>query len=316
MVRRLEPEGSVGARRRRGLGRCYNSRLWRRPRRPTFEEIGVTPDQYCQDKAAQRGSSFYYSSLLLSPDRRNALTALQAWRQELDAIVDESHDAGLAHQRLDWWRAELRRLYDGGASHPVSQALHPHLGALPQTEMAEVLDGTEMDLAQSRYLDEIGLARYCRATGGTFGKLAARVLGHTDPHTLEAAEKLGLSLQRVRIMRDIGKDARLGRIYIPVDTLQRFEVPAADILQSRHSDRFVALMREQATQARALYREALAALPRPDRRAQRAGLAFAAIQHALLDEIEASGFQVLNQRIDLTPMRKLWIAWKTWLKNG
>lgn len=276
----------------------------------------MTPDQYCQDKAAQSGSSFYYSSLLLPSDRRNALTALQAWRQELDAIVNENHDAGVAHQRLDWWRAELRRLYDGGAAHPVSQALQPHLDALPQAEMAEMLAATEMDLAQSRYLDEIGLLRYCRASGGTFGKLMARVLGHSDPRTLDAAEQLGLSLQRVRIVKDIGGDARHGRIYIPVDTLQRFEVPAADILQSRHSDRFVALMREQATQARALYGEALAALPRADRRSQRAQLAFAAIQHALLDEIEASDFQVLNQHIDLTPMRKLWIAWKTWLKNG
>ncbi|MBV8273333.1 MAG: presqualene diphosphate synthase HpnD [Cupriavidus sp.] len=276
----------------------------------------MTPDQYCQDKAAQSGSSFYYSSLLLPPERRRALTALHAWRLELDAIVGESHDAGLAHQRLDWWRAELRRLYDGSASHPVCLALQPHLGLLPQTEMAEVLEGTEMDLAQSRYLDEIGLARYCRATGGAFARLAARLLGYTDPRTLESAEKLGLSMQRVRILREVGQDARNGRIYIPVETLQRFEVPAADILQSRHSERFVTLMREQAAQARALYREALDMLPRPDRRPQRASLAFAAIQHALLDEIEASEFQVLSQRIALTPMRKLWIAWKTWLKNG
>jgi len=123
-------------------------------------------------------------------------------------------------------------------------------------------------------------------------------------------------MQRVRILREVGHDARNGRIYIPVETLQRFEVPAADILQSRHSERFVTLMREQAAQARALYREALDMLPRPDRRPQRASLAFAAIQHALLDEIEASEFQVLNQRIALTPMRKLWISWKTWLKNG
>lgn len=275
----------------------------------------MTPDQYCQDKAATSGSSFYYSSLLLPPERRRALTALQAWRLELDAIVHEDHDAGVALQRLDWWRAELRRLYDGTPNHPVSLALQPHLASLPQAEMSQVLDGTEMDLAQSRYFDDAALGRYARLVGGTVGRLTARLLGFTDPLTLDAGEKLGLSQMRVRIIREVGRDARQGRIYIPVETLQRFEVPAADIMQSRHSAPFVTLMRDQAAQARALYQEALALLPRADRRAQRAALALAAIHHALLDEIEASDFQVLTQRISLTPMRKLWVAWKTWLRN-
>ncbi|WP_130390284.1 presqualene diphosphate synthase HpnD [Cupriavidus agavae] len=275
----------------------------------------MTPDQYCQDKAAKSGSSFYYSALRLPPERRQALTALQAWRIELDAIVHENHDAGVALQRLDWWRAELRRLYDGQGAHPVSQALRPSLDLLPQAEMTQVLDGSEMDLAQSRYIDEAALAKYSRAVGGTFGRLSARVLGCSDPQTLAAAEKLGLSQLRIRILREMGSDARQGRIYIPVDTLQRFEVPAADIMQSRHAEPFVAMMRDQAAQARALYREALDTLPRADRRALRALLALAAIHHALLDEIEASQFQVLTQRIALTPMRKLWLAWKTWLRN-
>ncbi len=286
------------------------------PPPPHQKEIGVTPDQYCQDKAAKSGSSFYYSSLLLSPDRRRALTALQAWRLELDAIVHENHDAGVALQRLDWWRAELRRLYEGSPNHPVSLALLPFLAALPQAEMSQVLDGTEMDLAQSRYFDEGALGRYCRLVGGTLGKLTARLLGFTDERTLESAEKLGLSQMRIRIVREVGHDARQGRVYIPVDTLQRFEVPVADIMQSRHSPQFVTMMRDQASLARTLYQEALALLPRADRRAQRAALALAAIHHALLDEIEASDFQVLTQRIALTPMRKLWLAWKTWLRNG
>jgi phytoene synthase len=276
----------------------------------------VTPDQYCQEKAAKSGSSFYYSSLLLPPERRRAATALQAWRLELDAIVHENHDAGVALQRLDWWRAEIRRLYDGQPSHPVSHALHPYLADLPQAEMTQVMDGTEMDLAQSRYFDDAALGKYCRAVGATLGKLNARLLGFTDPRTLDAAERLGMAQLQVRIVREVGHDARQGRIYIPVSTLQRFEVPAADIMQSRSSDQFVALMQDQATTARTLYHDALALLPRADRRAQRAALALAAIHQALLDEIEASHFQVLSQRIALTPMRKLWIAWKTWLRNG
>jgi phytoene synthase len=277
----------------------------------------VTPDQYCQDKAAPGGSLPYYSFLFLPTERRRAITALYAFRRELEAIIDESHDAGVAHQRLDWWRGELRRLYDGQPSHPVTQALQPHIApcGLPQSEFSEMLDGMEMDLTQTRYLDEAGLKRYCQCAGGAMGVLSARVLGFSDPRTLDFARQLGLSMQRATIVRDVGEDARQGRIYLPVDTLQRHEVPAADILQSRYSERFVALMREQAEVARTLYREALALLPRQDRRAQRAALVMAAISHAQLDEIEASQFQVLTQRIALTPMRMLWIAWKTWLRN-
>ena len=277
----------------------------------------MTPDQYCQDKAAPGGSLPYYSFLFLPPERRRAITALHAFRRERETIIDDSHDAGVAHQRLDWWRGELRRLYDGQPSHPVTQALQPHIApcGLPQSEFSEMLDGMEMDLTQTRYLDEAGLKRYCQCAGGAMGVLSARVLGFSDPRTLDFARQLGLSMQRATIVRDVGEDARQGRIYLPVDTLQRHEVPAADILQSRHSERFVALMREQAEVARTLYREALALLPRQDRRAQRAALVMAAISHAQLDEIEASQFQVLTQRIALTPMRMLWIAWKTWLRN-
>ena len=277
----------------------------------------MTPDQYCQDKAAPGGSLPYYSFLFLPPERRHAITALHAFRREVEAIIDESHDAGVAHQRLDWWRGELRRLYDGQPSHPVTQALQPHIApcGLPQSEFSDVLDGLEMDLTQTRYLDEAGLKRYCQCAGGAVGVLSARALGFSDPRTLDFARQLGLSMQRATIVRDVGEDARQGRIYLPVDTLQRHEVPAADILQSRHSERFVALMREQAEVARTLYREALALLPRQDRRAQRAALVMAALSHAQLDEIEASQFQVLTQRIALTPMRMLWIAWKTWLRN-
>lgn len=284
---------------------------------PNRFETGVTPDQYCQDKAAQSGSSFYYSFLFLPPERRRAITALYAWCREVDDVVDDTHDAGLAHQQLDWWRGELRRLYEGAPTHPVTKALQPHLAdcGLPASEMSEVLDGMEMDLTQTRYLDEAGLTRYCHCVAGVVGTLSARIFGYTDPNTLLFADKLGLSLQLVNIIRDVGEDARRGRIYLPVDTLQRFQVPASEILKGQHSDRFVALMQYEAGRARALYREALALLPRQDRRAQRAGLVMAAIYYALLDEIEHSDFQVLNQRIALTPLRKLWIAWKTWLGN-
>lgn len=278
----------------------------------------MTPDQYCQEKAAQSGSSFYYSFLFLPPERRRAITALYAWCREVDDVVDETHDTSLAQQQMAWWHAELKRLFAGEPTHPTTKALQPHLPScgLTQAMMAEVLEGMEMDLAQTRYLDEIGLDRYCHCVAGVVGTMSARIFGYSDPRTLDFAEKMGLSLQLVNIIRDVGEDARRGRIYLPVNVLQRFEVPAADIMQGRHSDRFVALMQYHADRARAFYREALDLLPPADRRAQRAGLLMGAIYQTLLDEIEASRYQVLNQRISLTPMRKLWIAWKTWMRNS
>jgi phytoene synthase len=171
----------------------------------------------------------------------------------------------------------------------------------------------EMDLNQSRYLDYPGLQRYCWHVAGVVGILSASIFGVTDPQTLKYAEKLGLAFQLTNIIRDVGEDARKGRIYLPVNELQQFGVTAADIINARHSDKFEALMRFQAERARKIYDEAFALLPKQDRRAQRPGLMMAAIYRTLLGEIEHENFRVLTQRISLTPLRKLWLAWKTYV---
>ena len=141
----------------------------------------------------------------------------------------------------------------------------------------------------------------------------ASIFGHTQPGTLLFAEKLGLAFQLTNIIRDVGEDGRKGRIYLPVNELQQFNVTAADILNARHSERFEALMKFQVERAQAVYDEAFALLPKEDRRAQRPGLMMAAIYRTLLDEITRDGYHVLNQRISLTPIRKLWLAWKTYV---
>lgn len=282
----------------------------------------MTPDQYCEQKVAQSGSSFYYSFLFLPAPRRRAIVALYAFCREVDDIVDgdpmqqataDAPDGELAHVRLAWWRQELARLYAGQPTHPVTQALAPHVPefGLPQEDLQAILDGMEMDLRQSRYLDFAGLRQYCHRVAGVVGLLSARIFGCTQPGTLDYAARLGLALQLINIIRDVGEDARNGRIYLPMEDLQRFEVPAADLMQARYSDHYRALMQFQAERARTIYREALALLPAEDRRAQRAGLIMGAIYATLLDEIEAAGFEVLHQRIALTPVRKLWIASKT-----
>ena len=275
----------------------------------------MTPDEYCQRKAAQSGSSFYYAFLFLPLERRRAITALYAFCREVDDAVDESTDAQLAHAKLAWWRQEIAGLFAGNPQHPVTRALQPALAPFGITaeRLNEIIDGMEMDLTQTRYLDFVGLERYCYHVAGVVGLLAAGIFGYKDARTLDYAKNLGTALQLTNIIRDVGEDARKNRIYLPMEDLQRFHVTAADILNARRGEAFVALMRFQVERAQSYYDKALAALPATDRRAQRPGLIMAAIYRALLVEIEREGFQVLRLRTSLTPLRKLWLAWKTWV---
>jgi 15-cis-phytoene synthase len=272
----------------------------------------MSPDEYCQQKTVQSGSSFYYSFLFLPQERRRAITALYAFCREVDDTVDECTDQSIARIKLAWWRNEISSMYTGKPTHPVTQAMAPHLTVydLQEKHLQAIIDGMEMDLDQTRYLDYPAMQKYCWHVASVVGILSASIFGKTNPKTLEYAEKLGLAFQLTNIIRDVGEDARKGRIYLPVNELQQFDVKAHEVLQRKHSDRFVALMRFQAQRAHALYDEALALLPPADRRAQKPGLMMASIYRTLLREIEDEKFQVLNQRISLTPVRKLWLAWK------
>src|SRR5450830_1754070 len=277
----------------------------------------MSPDEYCEQKTAASGSSFYYSFLFLPAERRRAITALYAFCREVDDTVDEATDGSVARIKLAWWRTEVSKMYGGTPTHPVMLALQPHIVPykLEEKHLLAIVDGMEMDLDQSRYLDYPGLQRYCWHVAGVVGILSASIFGYTNPQTLAYAEKLGLAFQLTNIIRDVGDDARKGRIYLPVNELQQFGVTAADLLNFRHSEKFEALMKFQADRAQALYDEAFALLPKEDRRAQRPGLMMAAIYRTLLNEIEHDGFHVLNQRISLTPIRKLWLAWKTYIRG-
>ena len=226
----------------------------------------MTPEQYCQQKAAQSGSSFYYSFLFLPPQRRQAITALYAFCREVDDVVDESSDPQVARTSLGWWRSEIARMAQNEPSHPVTRALQPHVKTfdLPIDQLLAVIDGMEMDLSQTRYLDFKGLEHYCWHVASVVGLLSARIFGITDERTLEYAKKLGLAFQLTNIIRDVGEDARRDRIYLPISELQQFEVPASEILNAKHSDRFERLMRFQAERAQRYYDEAFALLPQQD----------------------------------------------------
>jgi len=280
----------------------------------------MTPEQYVQDKTARSGSSFTTAFKFLSPPRRAAITAFYAFCREVDDVVDEMRDPGVAATKLAWWRTEVGRAYGGLPQHPVMQALMPHgpVYGITAAHLLAVIDGCEMDLTQNRYLDEAALQRYCHLVAGVVGEVAARIFGQTQAQTTDYAHGLGQAMQRTNIIRDVGEDARRGRIYLPIADLAQFGVKAHELLKRDapwgYSDRFTALMRFQAERTHALYDQALSMLPAADRRAQRPGLMMAAIYRTLLREIEASDFQVLHQRISLTPLRKVWIAMMThWL---
>ena len=276
----------------------------------------MNPHDYCQDKAAKSGSSFYYSFMFLPAERRQAITALYAFCREVDDVVDECHDLSLAQTKLEWWRQEIGRVYNGRPTHPVGLALKDVIKGfrLPQEQLLEIIDGMAMDLSQTRYLDFKGLQLYCYRVASVVGLLAAEIFGHQDRQTLKYAHDLGLAFQLTNIIRDVGEDARRGRIYLPIEDLQRFNVPAKDLLEARYSDAFRELMAFQAERAEKFYDQAFAQLPAIDRKAQRPGLVMAAIYRTLLREIARDGFMVLDRRTSLTPLRKVWLAGTTWFR--
>ncbi len=277
----------------------------------------MTPEEYCQNKAASSGSSFYYSFLFLPPNRRRAIMAFYAFCREVDDVVDECSDPQIAANKLTWWRQELDRLYAGQPQHPVTHALKTVLLEfnLPQEQLLEIIDGMEMDLQQTRYPDFKALSLYCYRVASVVGLLAAEIFGYTDRQTQKYAHDLGMAFQLTNIIRDVGEDARRGRVYLPIDELKRFDVPISDILDSRYTENFRQLMEFQIERAEQYYVQAMAQLPSVDRKSQRPGLVMAAIYRTVLEEIKRDNCRVLTHRTSLTPVRKLWIAWRTWIKG-
>lgn len=272
----------------------------------------MTPDQYCQNKAASSGSSFYSSFRFLPELKRRAITALYAFCREVDDVVDECHDQTVARTTLNWWREEVAQMYQGNATHPVTQALHDLLDDfnLAEEYLLEIIDGMEMDLDIHQYPTFKELSLYCYRAASVVGLLSAEIFGYKHRDTLKYAHDLGMAFQLTNILRDVREDAERGRVYLPQDELAQFSVKQQDLTHPVTSDKVQALFQYQANRAREYYQKAFNELPEEDRFTQRTGLIMAEIYQSLLDEIEADGFRVLEQRIKLTPTRKLWLAWR------
>ena len=277
----------------------------------------MTPLDYCKQKAAQSGSSFTVSFIFLPKNKRHAMTALYAFCREVDDVVDECTDYSVAQTKLNWWKSEIDNLYADMPQHPVSKALQPFITEfnLAKEHFLEIIDGMEMDLKFNRYEDFKQLQLYCYRVASVVGLLSASIFGFKNRQTLKYAHDLGMAFQLTNIIRDVGEDARRGRIYLPLDELKKANVTEDDILQSRESAAVKALIEYQIERAETYYDKALRELPAEDEKPQRAGLMMAAIYRTLLREIKRdSAEKVLNNKTSLPPLRKVWLATQTYFK--
>jgi phytoene synthase len=282
----------------------------------------MTPQAYCAEKAASASSSFTAAFRLLDPRRRAAMEALYAFCREVDDVADDCSDQAVAQTTLNWWRSQLVHRADrsgsddqapGTVCHPVIQALGPVIDDfdLPIDDLALIISGVERDLYPLQFSDWSALDDYCDQVAGAVGRLSARIFGRIDEAVLRYASRLGLALQYTNILRDIGEDARRQRVYLPETLLRDHGLHRTDVMSLSDTPQLRAALAELAQRAHALYDQALADLPTWSVAQQRPGLVMAAIYRDLLRVIEASNYQVLHQRIALTPSRKLWLGLKT-----
>jgi 15-cis-phytoene synthase len=265
-------------------------------------------------------SNFYYAFLTLPRRRREALYAVYAFCRTVDDVADLADERGLdrAAQRteLERWRRDVALCYAPGGrpENPIAAGLAEAVCAfaIPREALLAIIEGVEMDLEQVRYETAEDLYPYCYRVASAVGLCCIEIFGYTDPRAREYAIKLGTALQLTNIIRDVGADARVGRIYVPQEDLRKFAVNAEDLRMGRYTDEFVSLMRHQAERARQFYRAAQESFPTMDARSLVPAEIMGRIYRALLDEIEARRFRVFDQRITLPTSRKVAIALRCW----
>jgi phytoene synthase len=273
----------------------------------------MSPDAYCLEKAGGPTATAYYSALFLSPVQRQAWLAVYALYRELHHTAHHSSDGRAAQVVLHWWHQEIDAIYHGTPSHPVARALahSAQSSALPQEEMEKLLEGAERDLQQTRYTGVDELLDHCRRGAGCASRLAALALGGHDPRAQDAATEFGIAHRLYDIVSNAGADARRGRLFIPQDHLARHHVAAGDVLNGRVTDGWSALMAALAQRAHQHQAQAARLLPPRARPTLLPHRIQAAIQRAGLAELATAAYPTLRQHVELTPLRKLWLAHKT-----
>ena len=273
----------------------------------------MTPDDYCYNLAAPPGSDFRYSLLGLPLARRQALIAVKAFELEVTQIVDQCQDSSVGRAKLDWWRDEIGRLFVGKPQHPVTVALQPHVSAfnLPEEYFREIADGAAMDVDDGAYPSFSELSLYAHRRGSIPALLAAEILNYRNRRgTPRFAHDAGTMLLLLEFLYEVRRYAQLGRVYLPEDEMQRYDVRPSDLLAAQTPERLRRLFAAQAERIRDAHQRALRQLPDEDRYAQYPVLIRLELALALLAEIAEDGYRLLERRIQLTPVRKLWLAWR------
>ncbi len=274
----------------------------------------MSPEQYCKEKSASSGSSFYYSFLFLDSQRRDAIMALYAFCREVDDIVDNDNDGSIAQAKLNWWKQEIDNTYRNNPQHPVTRSLANFIAQyhLEQQYFDLIIEGMSLDLVKKQYQTNDELEHYCYRAASAVGVLSAQIFGVTQANTLRYAEVLGLALQKTNILRDIKEDLDRGRIYIPTESLVEAGIQPDRLQQSIASDNYNRLILDQIEAIEPIYEQALSLLPDEDKKHQKAGLIMAAIYKKILKKIARNPKKAFEQRQTLAPLNKLWIAWRVW----
>lgn len=273
----------------------------------------MTPEEYCRAKAAPRGSSLYYALYFADRRKQPALYAVHAFHAEVMGVSREVSDASVGQVKLNWWREELARLYAGTGRHPVSEALQPALERynLAREYFEEILEAAETDRLYNAYPSFKQLSLYCHRAGGALQHLTAEINGYEDRATARYAHDLGMALQLTEILRNVRLDAERGQVYLPEDELQQAGLDRADLLKPATGERLREFFALQADRIDKFFDQAFERLAPEDARAQRSNLILAVLYRELLAEMREENFPLLDHAIHLTPLRKLWLAWRT-----
>lgn len=266
----------------------------------------------------ESGSSFYYAFRILPAAKRRAIYALYSFCRVVDDCVDE--EGGEGEAGLDRWLEEVRRCFGGRPETDLGRELAAALSRFPMPlrSFEDIVAGCRMDLTTRRYATFEDLRVYCERVASAVGLATIEIFGYRDPQTREYARELGLALQLTNILRDVATDAARGRLYLPLEDLERFQVSEAEVLAPSPDARrpgVAALLGFQGERARAHYDRAAALLPDADRRALLSAEVMAAVYRETLEQLARRGYPIGGARVRLSRPRKLWITARTVLRG-
>ncbi|RJP29342.1 MAG: squalene synthase HpnD [Candidatus Omnitrophota bacterium] len=275
----------------------------------------VNDYHYTRAKTKDSKTNFYYSFLFLPKKKREAIFTIYSFCRHTDDIVDENKDPIEARRQLDEWRKELDACYEHRPSHPITHALHrvSENFPIPKDYLHDLIDGMEMDLTCKRYPTFTELETYCYRAASVVGLICIEIFGYSSPHTKEYAISLGKALQLTNIMRDVAEDARIDRIYIPQDEIERFGYSEKDIFSGTYSPAFVELMQFQAERAQVFFDRALELYEKRDHHLLFPAEIMRKIYYRLYQKIVEANYDVFSNRICISNKKKLRIALKEWL---